>query len=183
MVKSSRLIPGEANFINDLTGILHIGNGAHHALMMGGILFSIAVTKYSHLIFRKRMIFFISTIAILLIAAKISNEFWIISKNRSTPPWVLYSTSVALCIYGLLGWAVSAGKSKWFGIIMPAGTATLTCYIVPYLLYSVFWGFLDWSLPLWMKTGAAGLLKCACFAFLCIMVTWLLGRIRIQLKI
>ena len=183
MVKNSGWIPGKANFINDLLGLLQIGNGAHHALTMGGVLFSLVVTKYASVRLRQKIIFILSTVAVLLIAAKISNEFWIISKNKATLPWVLYSTAIAIGIYGLLGGAVKAGIQNWFNIIKPAGTATLTCYIVPYILYSIFWGFVNWSLPVWMKTGAIGLVKCACFAFLCVCVTWILGRIKIQLKI
>ncbi len=183
MVKSSQLIPRETNFINNFLGILNIGNGSSVALVIGGVLFSLVVTQYAHVKNWKKIVFFVSTVAVLLIAAKISNEFWIISKNRSTPPFVLYSSAIAICVYGLLQIAVSAGKDKWFNVIKPAGTATLTCYIVPYLLYSIFWGFLSFSLPVWMKTGAVGLVKCAGFAFLCVFVTWLLGRINVKLKI
>jgi len=183
MVQTSRLIPQEANFINDLLDILNVGNGAHHALAMGGVLFSLVMVKYSQVTVRKKVIFVVGAVAVLLIAACISNHFWIISKNRATPPWVFYSLATATGVYGLLNWMVSKGKASWFRIIKPAGTATLTCYLVPYLLYSVFWGFLSFSLPDWMKTGGIGLVKCACFAFLCVGVTALLERLSIKLKI
>ena len=183
MVKSSNIIPREANIFNDILGILRIGTGAHVALTMGGILFSIVIVKFSHFDIKKKTIFFISILAFLLIAAAVSNNFWIISKNRATPPWVLYCSAVSVGIYGLLQWIVSKGKESWFNIIKPAGTATLTCYLVPYVLYSIFWGFLSFSLPIWMKTGGVGLIKCTCYSFLCIGVTALLGRINIKLKI
>ena len=183
LLKSSQLIPREANILNNLLGILNIGNASSLALTMGGVLFSLVVTKYANVVTWKKIAFFVSTVAVLLIAAKISNEFWIISKNRGTPTWVIYCLAISVGLYGLLAWVVSAGKEKWFNIIKPAGTATLTCYIVPYLLYSVFWGFLSFSLPVWMKTDAMGLVKCLGFAFLCVLVTWLLGRINIKLKV
>lgn len=183
MVKSNNLIPNESNFVNDLLSLLHIGSGVHLALAMGGVLFSLAITKYSHVMVRKKVIFMIATVAVLLIAAIVSNHFWIISKNRGTPPWVFYSSAAATGVYGLLQWAVSKGKASWFNVIKPAGTATLTCYLVPYVLYSVFFSFLSFSLPDWMKTGGIGLVKCACFAFLCVGITALLERFKIKLKI
>ena len=183
MVKSSDIIPRESNIFNDLLGILHLGNGSNVALTMGGILFSLVIVKYSHVVAKKKIIFIVSVVAILLIAAAISNNFWIISKNRGTPPWVLYCSAAAIGTYGLLQWIVSMGKASWFNIIKPAGTATLTCYLIPYVLYSVFWGFLNFSLPVWMKTDGLGLVKCACFALLCVGVTALFERFKIKLKI
>ena len=182
MVKSSELIP-KGSFFNALTGILHLESGASAALTMGGILFSLVVTKYSHVTVRKKVIFLVSTVAALLIAAAITNQFWIISKIKATPPWVLYSCAVATGVYGLLQWLVSAGKASWFNIIKPAGTATLTCYIIPHILYSIFFGFLSFSLPDWMKEGVFGLIKCACFSFLCIGVTALFEKLNVKLKV
>jgi hypothetical protein len=182
MVKNSHLIPGES-FLNSLLNIVNIGSGAHVAFTMGGILFSLIIVKYADVATRKKVIFIVSAVAILLITAVISNNFWIISKNRGTLPWVLYCLAIAIGLYGLIQWAVSNGKASWFNIIKPAGTATLTCYLIPYVLYSVIYGFLSLSLPDWMKDGAPGLIKCAGFAFLCIGVTALLERSKIKIKI
>ena len=184
MVKSSNLIPRES-FFNDLLGILHIGNGALNAFTMGGIVFSLIIIKYMHVEVRKKVVFVVAAVVILLVAGAVSNNFWIISKNRATPPWVFYCTAAAVGSYGLLQWMVSLGKASWFNVIKPAGTATLTCYLIPYVLYSVFYGFLNFSslLPAWMRTDGVGLIKCAAFAFLCIGITALLGRFKIKLKI
>lgn len=181
MVKSSDLIPRES-FINTFLNILSIGNGAKVALTMGGVLFSLIIVKYSYMATLKKTLFIIATVALLLIAAVVSNNFWIISKLGSTPPWVLYCSAIAIGTYGLLQWVVSAGKEKWFNIIKPAGTATLTCYLVPYVLYSVF-RLTGGSLPEWMKEGEIGLIKCVGFVFLCVGVTALLERFKIKLKI
>lgn len=183
MVKSSNVIPRETNFLNDLLGLFNIGHGAFIAFTMGGILFSLIWVKYSNIAIRKKIIFVVASIAILLVAGFIANKFWIISKNRGTPPWIFYCIAVAIGSYGLLQWLVSAGKASLFNIIKPAGTATLTCYLVPEVLYSVFYGFFGFSLPSWLREGAMGLVKCAVFAFLCIGVTALLERYKIKLKI
>lgn len=182
MVKSSQLIPRES-FFNSLLNIVNIGSGANVAFTMGGILFSLIIVNYSHVTVRKKALYLVLAVAVLLISAAISNNFWIISKNRGTLPWVLYCSAAAIGMYGLIQWAVSRGKASWFNIIKPAGTATLTCYLMPYVLYSVIYGFLSLSLPGWMKEGAPGLIKCAGFAFLCIGVTALLERFKIKIKV
>lgn len=181
MVKSSQLIPRES-FINGLLNVLSVGNGAKVAFTMGGILFSLIIVKYSHVVTRKKVLFFFAAIAILLIAAAVSHEFWIISKNRYTPSYLLYCIAISIGTYGLIQLVVSKGKESWFNIIKPAGTATLTCYLVPYVLYGVF-RILGISLPEWMTEGGFGLVKCACFAFLCIGVTAVLEHFKVKLKI
>lgn len=182
MVKSSQLIPRES-FFNSLLNIVNIGSGAHVAFTMGGILFSLIIAKYSATTTRKKILFLVSSVAVLLFAAAVSNNFWIISKNLGTPPWVLYCTATAIGVYGLIHWAVTKGKASWFNIIKPAGTATLTCYLIPYVLYSILFGFLSISLPSWMKDGGIGLIKCAVFSLLCVGVTALLEHFKIKVKI
>ena len=182
MCKSSQLIPREPNLINDFTRLLRIGS--ENVLTMGGVLFSLVIAKYSHVTVRKKIIFIVSTVVVLLIIARISNEFWIISKNRCTPPWLLYCTAITIGTYGLLHWIVSMGGAKWFNIIKAGGTATLSCYVMPYFLQSIFYGYLSFIvLPDWAKTGIPGLIKCALWALLCILITALLERFKVKLKI
>ncbi|NDV82491.1 DUF5009 domain-containing protein [Bacteroides sp. 51] len=181
MVKSSQLIPRES-VINTFLGILYIGSGSKVAFTMGGILFSLIIVKYSHVVTRKKVLFIVAVVAVLLLAAAVSNHFWMISKGRGTPPYVFYCSAIAIGTYGLIQWAVSKGKESWFNIIKPAGTATLTCYLVPYVLYSIS-RLLGIALPDWIKEGGMGLVKCACFAFLCIGITALLERFKIKLKV
>ena len=182
MINSSQLIPRES-FLNSLLNTVNIGSGAHVAFTLGGILFSLIIVKYADVGTSKKVMFIVLTVVVLLIAAAISNNFWIISKNRGTLPWVLYCTAAAVGLYGLIQWAVAKGKGAWFNIIKPAGTATLTCYLIPYVLYSVIYGFLGLSLPAWMKEGTPGLIKSAVFAFLCVGVTAILERFKIKIKV
>ncbi len=56
-----------------------------------------------------------------------------------TPPWVFYVTAISVGLYTLLSYLVSHQVTGWFNLIRPAGTATLTTYLVPY----VFYGFAD----------------------------------------
>ena len=136
---------------------------------------------------------------ICFIAAIISHQFWIVAKLGATPSWVLYCSAITIGTYGLLHWAVSKGKAKWFNIIKAGGTATLSCYVMPYFLQSVFhtyipiftrrnyYDFVYKILPESMQTETAdmcfGLLKCFIWALLCIVITGLLERFKVKLKI
>jgi hypothetical protein len=181
-LKSGSYIPREANLLNDLLNATHLGTPGLGALTMGDELFSLLIVKYSHVVTRKKVLFIVCTVAALLIASKVTNIFWIISKSRATIPCVFACMGIAIGLYGLIQWAVSSGGAKWFNIIKPAGTATLSCYVVPYLMYSIL-RLLGISFPAWMVTVSNGLIKNMVFAFLCIGVTALLERGKIKLKV
>ena len=74
------------------------------------------------------------------------------------------------------------GQTRWADLIAPAGSSTLTCYLMPYFAYA-FVELLGWSLPAILTDGAIGLLKSTLFALLVIQVTGLLNRVQIGLKI
>ena len=156
------------------------GNGVYHAFTIGGLLLSLLFNRFS---FKKMLPWLISLGIILLISGRLSNYFWIISKIGETPPWLFYSSGVSILLYILIYWIVEKkGKYSWFRCIEPAGTATLTCYLIPYLLYAVI-SLTDFSIPSTWLIYPVGLLKCILFAFLTIGITYCLGKIGIKLKI
>ncbi|GHT84898.1 hypothetical protein FACS189420_5830 [Bacteroidia bacterium] len=174
-------LPGR-NFLDEFLGILHIGNAASVSLTMGGILLSLISTKYVNAANRKKILFAIIATGGLLLAGFISHQFWITSKIQATPPWVLYCSAISTGVYALIYWAVEKGKAPWFNIIKTAGTATLTCYLVPYIAYSVS-SILGIHTPEFLRIGFAGILNCIVFAFMIVGITYLIGRIHIKLKI
>jgi len=170
------------NFYHDLLGVLHIGNGALPAFTMGGMILSLVVMRYREVSARKKLLFTLVVMGLFLLAGAVSRHFWILAKLGATPPWVFYVTAIATGTYMLLEGLVKAGKTSWFKVIIPAGTATLTTYLVPYLFY----GLADITgivLPDWLTYGPMGLVNCLLFAFMTIGVTQLLVRLGIQLKI
>jgi predicted acyltransferase len=172
----------DGNFLDELAGILHIGNGALPALTMGGILLSLISTQYIHADNRKKIIFAVVAVCGLLVAGMISHKFWIVSKIQATSPWVFYCSAIAVGVYAFIYWLVEKGKAHWFTVIKTAGTATLTCYLIPYLAYSLS-SITGIRLPEFLTTGFAGILNCIVFSFLIVGITYLLGRIHIKLKI
>lgn len=188
MLKSSTL-DGESilnfphgNFLDELLGFLHVGNGALPACTMGGILLSLVSTKYVNTENWKKVVFAVVAVMALLLAGFFSNKFWIISKIQATPPWVFYCTAIAIGTYALIYWSVEKGKAVWFNVIKPAGTSTLTCYLIPYITYSIT-SISGIRLPEFLTVGYAGIFNCIAYSFLIVGITYLLGHIYIKLKI
>ncbi|MCE7068564.1 DUF5009 domain-containing protein [Dyadobacter sp. CY326] len=162
-----------------------VGSGSMPAFTMGGVVASVTYRLYS----KKNGI----TTTYLLILAILGvvclaygfgvRPFWGISKIRATPAWVGICSGIAFIAFAFLFWLVDLKKIKsWASVIKPAGTATLTCYLVPYIWYAVL-ALVNFSLPEFLRTGIVGLAKSFCFALLVIFVTGLLNRIGIRLKI
>ena len=170
---------GASHRLGIFQGILP-GNGTFHAFTMGGLLLSLLFNRFS---FKKLWIWLIGAGIVLLIFGRISNNFWIISKLGETPPWLFYCTAISILSYIFIFWLVELNqKYSWFRCIEPAGTATLTCYLIPYWLYAIF-SLTNFSLPSAWLIYPVGLLKCILFSFLCIWITFGLGKIGIKLKI
>ncbi|OMP75632.1 DUF5009 domain-containing protein [[Flexibacter] sp. ATCC 35208] len=106
-----------------------------------------------------------------------------ISKIRSTPSWVLICAGISTVVFAIMIWLVDLkGKMHWFSFIKPAGTSTLTCYLIPYLLYSLML-LVHFHFPAYLNNGVGGILRSIAIAF---MVIWIVGRmekIHLRLKI
>ena len=175
----------EGNFLDEFLHILYKGTGALPALTMGGIIFSLISTKYNRISDRKKITAVLIIVVSLLLAAFISRHFWIISKIQETLPWVFYCTAISIGAYAIIYGLVEIGKAHWFNLIKAAGTATLTCYLVPYVVANIPYHLrqMGVEVPAWINTGYIGLLNSAIYAFMVIGITYLLGRIHIKLKI
>jgi len=170
----------EANqWLGSLGGIIP-GKGVFHAFTMGGLLTSLLYNRFP---FKKMLLWMPVAGIVLLISGWISNHFWIISKLGNTPPWMFYCTGISILSYLFIYWLVEQnGKYSWFRCIEPAGAATLTCYLIPYWLYILFY-LIRFPFPSAWLVYPLGLLKCILFSFLAIWITFGLGKIGIKLKI
>ena len=192
-----QLLPPQAQLLTDLLSAAHVSSNT--AMTMGGVLVSLLIVRWNNIEVKKQIIYFASLLVGLFIVSLISHKFWIAAKLGMTPSCMLYCSTIAIATYGLLHWAVVSGKAKWFNIIKAGGTATLSCYVMPYFLQSVFhtyipvftrnnyYKFVDFILPESMHTDMAymfsGLIKCFVWALLCILITALLERYKVKLKI
>ena len=159
-------------------------SASNHALVMGGVVVTSVMIWLKE---QDKMRFLVPMLlgfaAILLLFGFLTRPIWGISKNLATPSWTAICAGVTALSFALLYLlADKAGKFSWARIIEPAGSMTLTCYLVPYFVYA-FRDILGIALPEALTTGSAGILKSLIFAILIIQLTGLLGKLKIKLKI
>ena len=160
------------------------GSGGLQALTFGGIIVSLFLIKN-----RKRenikklyIILFSFGLASLFLGLLL-RDYFIISKIGGTPSWILISLSTAIFLFICLHWIADVKKALvWYRYIKIAGTATLTCYLIPYYYYS-FRTILGIVLPEFFLTGIIGLIKSFIYSFIIVGICWGLRQTKIQLKI
>lgn len=155
-----------------------------HAFGMSGVFAAMLLRKYAFAGQCRRFIIILCVLgAVMLALALVAHGYWIISKIQATPTWLFFCLAVFFPLFGLFYWLVDIkGKGCWFNIIKPAGTATLTCYMLPYLWYSVQ-QLLGLYFPDRFYAGAPGLLKSAVFSLVIVLLAGLMSKVRIKLKI
>jgi heparan-alpha-glucosaminide N-acetyltransferase len=160
------------------------GDGSSPALTMAGI---VTAVLYSGLAEKdKYNICFIVLLAfgvVMLAAGFAIRPLGGISKIRATPSWVMICIGISILFFTVLTWLVDRkNKQNWFVIIKPAGTSTLTAYLLPYIVYPLY-VLMGISFPVFLISGIVGLIKSFVFALLIILLTGLLAKWRIRLKI
>lgn len=172
----------ENNFLEGFLNTVQVGDGALLSCTLGGVLFSLLLSTNRCIDGKKRRPLLLLVGGLLFLFGFVAHYFWIISKLQATPTWIIYVFTIAVVIYLILDCLIEHGHTKWFKYIKPAGTATLTVYIVPY----VYYGFADITgvvLPNLVTNGYVGLLNCIIFAFVVIGTTAILGKLNVKLKI
>lgn len=172
----------EPNFYSGMLNVLHIGNGCMPALATGGMILSILSARCAGKSGKWKLSAGLGTALLFLLAGIGAHRFWIVAKLGETPVWLFYITAISVAVYTILRYLESHNLTGWFNIIRPAGTATLTTYMIPYILYGLsdITGFI---LPDRLTHGFTGLVSCLCFAFIVIGITWVFGKLHVKLKI
>jgi len=128
------------------------------------------------------------TAAGMFVAGVISHFFWINSKNLATPTWMFFSLCVSFVLLALFYYLedvkkIELLKGNIFEVILrPAGTCTLTCYMLPSLTYAIR-QLLHLYYPHFLSSGLLGLVKAFVFALVIITVAGVLSRFKIKLKL
>ena len=159
------------------------GGGAFQGFAFAGIAASLLLDRATDPEKRKKLpLSYIGTGILLLIGGLVLRNFFIISKIQATPSWVFLCNAIAFGFFALIYFVVDLkGKASWFDLIKPAGTSTLTCYLIPYVYYSL--ATYAFTLPVFLKTGIIGLGKSMVYALIIIGITALLGKVKVKLKI
>lgn len=159
------------------------GGGAFQGFAFAGIAASLLLDRTTSPQMKQRLPLIYAASGIVLVAAGlVLRNFFIISKIQATPSWVFLCNGIAFGFLALIYFVVDLkGKASWFNLIKPAGTSTLTCYLIPYVYYSV--ATYAFALPALLKDGIVGLGKSMVYALIVIGLTALLGKVNVKLKI
>ncbi len=157
------------------------GAMAQHALGVSGLLVSSLMTSYARPDKPWRFFAWLAALAAAMAAAgAAAHGFWIVSKLQATPTWLFWCLAMFLPLFGLIYWLTEThGKAGWFRAIAPAGTVTLTCYVIPYAWYGVQ-SLQGITRPGFFASGVWGLAGSTIFAFA---VVWLAGLLNKYLKV
>jgi predicted acyltransferase len=160
------------------------GDGSNPAFAMAGIVAGVYYKNFLSQGKYKNYGLVLGSAALLLILfGLLTRPMWGIHKIGSSPSWVAICTGLAFLVLAGLIWLVDKkGKSAWFDLIKPGGTSTLTAYLLPYIHYALY-TIVGISLPLVLRTGMVGIIKCLLYAFIIILITGLLEKKKIRLKI
>jgi predicted acyltransferase len=159
-------------------------SASNYASVMSGLLVTTILIKLQEKERINYLVPLLMGIAIILILfGFITRPEWGISKIRATPSWTSICAGISTISFVLLYILTDKLNTyRWANIISPAGKSTLTCYLVPYIVYPVF-ALINFNLPAVMVTGIIGLLKSLLFALIIIWITGGLNRLKINLKI
>jgi predicted acyltransferase len=179
MVFHAGYIPGFLQFIPE-----PILGGTLAGLTLGGALTAMIFEYYRSKGDNKMItIFFIAASALLIVLSVITRPYWGLAKLGATPAWLFLCSAFTILAFLVIYWITDVHKKdQWFKIIKPAGTDTLLCYLMPYFAYA-FTNFVGFRLPEFALTGVIGLIKSFLFAILCAIITGLLIRVGIRLKL
>ena len=120
---------------------------------------------------------------LLLVLGIFLNKWYIISKILATPSWTLICAGTGMVLLAFLHWLVDMkGLKGWSSFFKPAGTSTLTCYMIPFLIYPMM-KVIGFGWPAFMNMGVGGLLRSLLFTILIVFLTGLLEKKNIQLRI
>lgn len=162
-----------------------IGDGSSVGLTMGGIVISGLYARLVGLGKTQRLWLIMAVLGIALIAAGllIRPVAGGISKIHSTPAWVMICTGITILFFELAIYLIDVqGKKDWFKWIAPAGTSTLTCYLMPYfLIFLMHLSGLEFSGML--NSGAPGLARSFAISFILILIVGQMEKRRLRLKI
>jgi heparan-alpha-glucosaminide N-acetyltransferase len=160
------------------------GNGAMACIIMAGVVTSTIFASPGLKRNPGRAMTLAACFGLLMLAAG-----WLltplgISKIRATPTWSLYSIGAAILAFTLLYWICDVnGWTRWAFFVHPAGSNTLTTYLLPDL-----WYFLSVSLGInYLEThltlGWPAVVKTVAFTFVILAIAGALTKLKVRLQL
>ena len=162
------------------------GSGGLSAFTMAGVM----TTVYYQRMTQKGMApeglaMLAALVPVLIVAGFIVRPIGGIAKLGTTPSWILICTGISIGCVAILGYVVDLkDRQRWYRLIRPAGTITLTCYLVPDIHYAIIKLLGEKAqLPEAIRSGWIGVGKSLVFALLIVLLTGVLEKKKIRLSV
>jgi hypothetical protein len=175
----------ENDFFESLPAFKLVISASNHVLVMAGVLCTVLYLNFKN---KDRginpFLGLVSLMALIfLFYGFLIRPAFPISKILATPSWTAICIGISLLSYaGLYILVDRLCFYHWANPIKPAGTSTLTCYLMPYFIYPamVLIGF-QW--PDFLSDGIVGIGKSLLFSLIIILFTGILEKRNIRLRI
>jgi heparan-alpha-glucosaminide N-acetyltransferase len=160
------------------------GNGAHAAITLAGIVTCVIfLGNHRWKTLGQRTSLGLSFGIVSLIAGWGLTPLGI-SKIRATPTWSLYCIGAAVLLFTALYWICDVQKkTRWASFARPAGSNTLTTYLLPDFWYYILAAAGVQYFDNHFIYGWQGALRCAVFTAFILAVAGLMTRWRIRLQL
>ena len=180
LLSFSEITPPANNF---LTYFSPIYSGTIPAFTAAGIVATLLFRKLEYL-GGKQIFSIFSLIGVLFISyGLLMRPIWGISKIQGTPAWLGICIGIGFLSFAFLYYIADIKKKvNWAKIIAPAGTATLTCYLIPYFVYPLR-NITGLRFPDFMNFGFVGLFISLISALLVVLFTGWIEKKGFKLKL
>ncbi|WP_062060364.1 DUF5009 domain-containing protein [Aquimarina longa] len=171
-------------FENDFISIFStLYTGTIPAFTTAGIVATLVFKELSRIDIKWCYISFIALGVLHIIYGLATRSYWGISKIQATPSWLGICTGLGFLIFILLYYITDVKKQVgWAKIITAAGTATLTCYMIPYFIYPIR-EITGIKLPDFLNSSIIGLCVSFGFSLVVVIFTGWLERKKYKLKL
>lgn len=171
----------ENGFFEAFPAFKLVVSASNHVLVMAGVLCTVFYLKFvKERLSLNRFLCFVVFAGLFFMAYGFAiRPVFPISKIMATPSWTAICMGIGLCSYVFLYIFVDKlGYYKWADPIKPAGTSTLTCYLMPYFIYPIM---VLW--PDFLSHGMVGIAKSLLFSLAIIVLVGILEKKNIRLRI
>ncbi|WP_420322447.1 heparan-alpha-glucosaminide N-acetyltransferase domain-containing protein [Flagellimonas sp.] len=171
------------HFDGVLSNISPLYSGTIPAFTSAGVVATLLFQRFGKSDFKPSVVILLILGVICLVYGLGTRPIWGISKIQGTPSWLAICSGIGFLSFVLLYYISDILKiTKWADFIKPAGTATLTCYMIPYFVYPLR-NLSYIRLPEALNSGIVGLLISMLFALLVVSFTGWLERKGYKLKL
>jgi predicted acyltransferase len=180
---NSAVMLNPAEFSGSIIRSIGLGNASDSSVTILGLICGVIYKKFSNKAGKPEVIFIIMAAALFIFGFS-TRPLWGISKIRATPSWTTICAAISIIAFTVLIFLIDKKRKQgWFNVLKPAGTSTLTCYLLPYLHEAIFLSIIGVHLPLFIRTGWLGVIKSLLFSLIIVMITGLLEKKHLRLKI